>query len=138
MPGVLTGNASDFAKTNLYTNVSYLDSTRHNDDKAEEGKSADANKCTNCNSEAASSEEKLEFVLLGFPRLKAKICVNVLNIGPAASGKWYIKTVEQGWSIEHGYITKAVCSRGVGGQSGQSGSGGNLSTGGGGVPVAER
>ena len=133
MPGILDGNAGDFAKTSLYTNVSYFDSTRHNDDKADEGKSADANKCTNCNSEAASSEERLEFILLGFPRLKAKICINVLNIGPRASGKWYIKTVEQGWSKEHGYITKAVCSRGIGG--GSQGNTGNLSTGGGGTQV---
>ena len=136
MPGILNGDAADFAKTSLYTNVNYFDSTRHNDDKAKEGKSADVNKCTNCNSEAASSEEKLEFVLLGFPRLKAKICINVLNIGPVASGKWYIKTVEQGWSTEHGYITKAVCSRGIGGASNNSG--GNLSTGGGGTPVPTR
>ena len=121
--GIIGADPAALAKEALYGKNEQPEATRHNDDKAKEGKSASANQSTNCCGEANSKQETLELLLLGYPRLKAKICINVLNIGPDASGKWYVQTVEQGWSVEHGYLTKAMCIRGTGGNSGSENKG---------------
>jgi hypothetical protein len=46
---------------------------------------------------------KLEIV--GHPGIEAKKCITILNVGPEASGKWYVKKSSQRYDTGKGYTT---------------------------------
>jgi phage protein D len=97
--------------------------TRHQDGTK---KSADAAAQKNALAAAAAGKEQASIVLRGYPMLKAKTTLEITGVGKG-SGVWYCKRVVQQWSVDHGYITNAVLTRGEGGGGG--GSGGNTSGG---------
>lgn len=45
--------------------------------------------------------------LVGYPWLRAKTCVNILNVGPKSSGTYYVKSVTHRWDASSGYMTSA-------------------------------
>lgn len=45
--------------------------------------------------------------LVGYPWLKAKGCIDVLNVGDKASGTYYVKSVRHKWDPSSGYRTHA-------------------------------
>lgn len=72
----------------------------------------DANRCNNARNRAAEDRVTGTITLFGVPILKAALCINVLNVGPRASGKWYVKSVDHEWDVVKGYRTAASLVRG--------------------------
>lgn len=98
--------------------------TRHQDGTK---KSADAAAQKNALAAAAAGKEQASIVLRGYPMLKAKTTLEITGVGKG-SGVWYCKRVVQQWTVDHGYITNAVLTRGEGGGGGGSNNqGGNSS-----------
>jgi hypothetical protein len=67
----------------------------------------DANRANNARNRASQDRITGTIELSGVPILKAGLCINVLNVGPRASGKWYVKTVDHEWDSVKGYTTSA-------------------------------
>lgn len=67
----------------------------------------DNNKANNARNQAAQDKITGNITLVGVPILKAGLCVNILNVGPRASGKWYVKDVMHEWDSVKGYTTQA-------------------------------
>ena len=67
----------------------------------------DSNKANNARNQAAQDKVTGNMTLVGVPILKAGYCVNILNVGPRASGKWYVKDVHHEWDAIKGYTTQA-------------------------------
>jgi phage protein D len=95
------------------------DATFHNDDNK---KSADGNACDNCQRESSSYKETAQMTLRGYPLLKAKGCVTVSGVGKG-SGKWYCHTVDHGWTVQDGYVTRVYMTKGK--EEGGGGGGNN-------------
>ena len=58
--------------------------------------------------------------VVGQPMLQAKKCLTVQNVGPEASGKWYVKRLVQEWDVGHGYRTISNLLRPTLGQDGKA------------------
>jgi len=77
--------------------------------------------CDRNNASAANVTGKLR--LRGYPALRAKEGVTITNVGPVASGLWYVKSCTHEWSTQSGLITDAdlvrseVNTKGKGGKS---------------------
>lgn len=67
----------------------------------------DNNKANNVRNQAAQDKITGNITLVGVPILKAGLCVNILNVGSRASGKWYVKDVAHEWDSIKGYTTQA-------------------------------
>jgi phage protein D len=84
---------------------------------------AEKNRANNAKNGAKSSGVTASLVLIGYPLLKAKKCVTIENVGPDASGKWYVKNCTHSWSHSSGYSTNAALMRSGLGQNGCQGGG---------------
>lgn len=62
---------------------------------------------------ASSASIQGHIELIGVPILRAMQCITVLNVGPEASGKWYVRGVRHEWDVRHGYHTLADLLRGA-------------------------
>jgi len=100
--------------------------TRHQDGTK---KSADAAAQKNALAAAAAGEEQASLVLRGYPMLKAKTTLEITGVG-RGSGVWYCKRVVQQWTVDYGYITNAILTRGE-----SNGEGGNSQGGEGSTPI---
>jgi hypothetical protein len=56
---------------------------------------------------------------VGIPGLEAKKCVTVENVGPEASGKWYVKKSSQRWGFDSGFHTFCTLMRPTLGKDGK-------------------
>lgn len=108
--------------------VGLKNQTHHNDAKKD---SADKNKLANATANAAASNETATIFLRGFPRLKAKIVIEVTGVGKG-SGKWYVSESQQSWHVDKGYTSAAKLTKG--GMGGESAGQGN-NTGGADTPA---
>lgn len=90
------------------------EATHRNEDDPK--KSATQHHMNNACAETGSTKEQAKILLIGVPLLKAKTCIEVTGVGKG-SGKWYCKKVIQEWSMEQGYHTQALLTRGEGGDS---------------------
>jgi phage protein D len=110
MPGSLTDGASvTFESLGYATPWGLAEVTHRNEDDPK--KSANQHQANNACAEAGSGKEQAQILLKGVPILKAKACIEVTGVG-RGSGKWYCKKVIQEWSIEKGYLTQALLTRG--------------------------
>lgn len=98
--------------------------TRHQDGTK---KSADAAAQKNALAAAAAGKEQASIVLRGYPMLKAKTTLEITGVGKG-SGVWYCKRVVQQWTVDHGYITNAVLTKGEGGGGGSENTSGGTSS----------
>ena len=90
--------------------------TRHQDGTK---KSADAAAIKNALAAAGPGKEQASLILRGYPMLKAKTTLEITGVGKG-SGIWYCKRVVQHWTVENGYVTQAVLTKGEGGGGGNN------------------
>ena len=81
-------------------------------------KKVDENRLKNAKNRAKSDTITAEIHLIGYPLLKAKANITVLNVGPFASGDWYVQSVHHTWGKKGGYLTNAKLIRGGLGKKG--------------------
>lgn len=102
------------ASSTVGVSVGLKNQTHHNDGKKD---NADKNKLANATANAAAANETATIFLRGFPRLKAKIVIEVVGVGKG-SGKWYVTESQQAWHVEKGYTSAAKLTKGgMGGSS---------------------
>lgn len=85
------------------------------------GNTIDQNRadCDRNNASAANVTGKLK--LRGCPRIKAKEGVTILNVGPVASGLWYVKNCTHSWDVRSGLTTTLDLARSEVNSKGKSG-----------------
>lgn len=85
----------------------------------------DQNRVNNARNQASAHNVTAKLTLMGYPGLKAKEGLTILNVGSVASGQWYVKDVHHHWDVMKGYITTANLLRSeVDAKSGGGGKGG--------------
>jgi hypothetical protein len=80
-----------------------------------------ANRASNHSKNHKNSPINASLTLKGFPTLRAKTTVQVLNVGPEATGTYYVSSVTHSWKPRQGYKTVAQLQRGGSGKGGAGG-----------------
>ena len=62
--------------------------------------------------DAAGDPVTANLTVLGYPKLRAKKCIAVANVGQKYSGKWYAKNVKNAWRPGSGYRSVGLLIRG--------------------------
>lgn len=77
----------------------------------------DKNRLDNARKRADSKTITGRLSLVGQPFVFAKKCITLLNVGPKASGKWYVSEAVNKWSRSGGYVTECQLLRDVVGEN---------------------
>ena len=75
----------------------------------------DKNKADNKSKKRKGERCTADMIIVGYPHLKSKKCVTVMNVG-GGSGMWYVKEAVHSWSAQQGYLTKAKLIREMDGE----------------------
>lgn len=72
------------------------------------GKGRDDARAQNHEKHAASETITASMDIRGFPTLRAKRDISIMNAGAAISGQYYLKKVKHGWQRGQGYLTTSM------------------------------
>lgn len=103
----VNNNTKENEARSVIAGVGTPDEHKDKKDKDKTKNTIDANRANNARNRAAEDRITGTLRLSGVPILKAALCVTILNVGPRASGKWYVKTVDHEWDATKGYTTSA-------------------------------
>ena len=76
----------------------------------------DKNRLDNARKRADSKTITGKLKIVGYPMIFAKQCITILNVGPKASGDWYVSEAINTWSRSGGYVTNCSLLRDSTGQ----------------------
>jgi hypothetical protein len=80
------------------------------------------NKLDNTTAAAASINIRGHLDIVGKTAIRAKTMITILNVGPQASGDWYVKAANHTWDVKDGYRTRCDLIRNETGKGGGKGS----------------